>query len=193
MAKLIKFGYDSAGQLVYRNTGKLAPGNYEIRKGGVYKDGRRIGSIGQGTAKQKRKIASAEQTRRRTYLRQHPVNVSGKWRGAFKDIQKARQLAGNVLYKPKISQADIQSFAKGVKNMALYTAKVDQVTYQKIKRMDPQKLADLYNSDGKMVFEVYFDYGGVSKTSQGLVGSEQTAENARYLVSEYEKRYGVIA
>lgn len=193
MAKLIKFGYNSAGQLVYRNTGKLAPSNYEIRPGGVYKDGRRIGSIGKGTAAQRRRIENASKTRARTYLRSKPVNVSGKWRGAFKDISKARQMAGNVLYKPMVSQADINKFATGVKNMALYTASVDPVTYSKIKRMDPQKLADLYNDNGKMIFEVYFDYGGVSKTSQGLRGSQETADNARYLVSEYEKRYGALA
>lgn len=192
MAKLIKFGYNSAGQLVYRNTGKLAPSNYEIRPGGVYRDGRRIGSIGKGTAAQKRKMESARQTRQRTYLRSKPVNISGKWRGAFKDISKARQMAGNVLYKPMVSASDIHKFAEGVKNMALYTASVDPVTYSKIKRMDPKKLADLYNDNGKMIFEVYFDYGGISKTSQGLRGSNETAENARYLVDEYERRYGVL-
>lgn len=192
MAKLIKFGYNSAGQLVYRNTGKLAPSNYEIRPGGVYRDGRRIGSIGQGTAAQKRRMESARQTRERTYLRSKPVNISGKWRGAFKDISKARQMAGNVLYKPMVSASDINKFAEGVKNMALYTASVDPVTYSKIKRMDPKKLADLYNDNGKMIFEVYFDYGGISKTSQGLRGSNETAENAKYLVGEYEKRYGVL-
>lgn len=179
--------------MAYRSTGKLAQGGgYTVRDNRVYQDGRLKGYVGQGTATQRRKAESALQTRERTSFRQQRVEVSDKGRVTFKNIKEVRERAGNVLYRPKVSALEADAFGKGVKGMALTSAGVDNDAYRKIQKMDNRKLKEMYDSGGKMIFEVYFDYGGISKTKKGIVGGEQTAENARFLIQEYERRYGVI-
>lgn len=190
---MIKFIWNSEGQLAYRSTGKLAQqGGYTVRGNRVYQDGRLKGYVAEGTKAQQAKAESAAQYRARTSLKRVKVEVSDKGRVTFKNIDEVRKRAGNVLYRPRATAAEISKFGENVRNMALNSAGVDNETYLKIQRMDDRKLKEMYDSGGKMIFEVYFDYGGISKTEKGLVGGTQTAENARFLVEEYERRYGVI-
>jgi len=58
MPKFTKFSLTPFGELVYRNTGRIAPTAYEIRNKTVYNKGRKIGVIGKGTIAQQRKIAA---------------------------------------------------------------------------------------------------------------------------------------
>lgn len=192
MAKLTKFSYNSAGQLAYRNTGALAPADYTVRGSTVYgRDGRRIGTVGKGTAAQRAKVERAARNRR-AFKKGESVKYGGRMRPVFKNIEAARKAAGGVLYKPVVGPTDAARFKKGVENMAFLSYKDDPETYRKIKAMDASKLSEMYNSGSKAVFEVYFDYGDVGRSSMGTTGGRQTAENARYLVAEYEKRYGAI-
>ena len=123
------------------------------------------------------------------------VDMQHPGRRVIQNIAKEREMASRLIFKPTTQgefNLDPAVFGKGVKMMALYIAERDSETYRKIQRMDNQKLAALYAENGKMIFEVYFEYGGISQTKQAAKGGERTAENARYLVSEYEKRYGVL-
>ena len=86
---------------------------------------------------------------------------------------------------------DKRAFGKGVRNMAAYSAKYDTTLVDKINRMTDENLATLYQ-ENEIVFEVYFDYGGVQSTEKGMVSSRQTADNAQYLVDKYEERFGPI-
>lgn len=63
MPKFTKFSLSPFGELVYRNTGRIAPTAYEIRNKTVYNRGRKIGTIGKGTNAQQRLVATAAYNR----------------------------------------------------------------------------------------------------------------------------------
>ena len=65
MPKLTKFAIAPSGVLVYRSSGRKVPDRYgyEIRNKNVYKNGRRIGTIGKGTSKEQKIINAADNRR----------------------------------------------------------------------------------------------------------------------------------
>lgn len=200
MAKFTKFGLDNNGILVYRSTGAAVPeklrAGYSIRGNTVYgSDGRKIGNVGKGTAAEQRKIrkTAAARTRRLSKTpKKIPSGRTQKTRFSFKNIRTARQLAVNQpLRRPPMSADDKRAFGKGVRNMAAYSARYDTALVDKINRMTDENLAQLYQ-ENEIVFEVYFDYGGIQSTEKGMVSSKQTADNAQYLVDKYEERFGPI-
>lgn len=200
MAKFTKFGFDNNGILVYRSTGAAVPerlrAGYTIRGNTVYgSDGRKIGNVGKGTAAEQRRIriASSSRSRRLTKVpKKIPSGRTQKTRFSFKNVRTARQLAVNQpLQRPPMSAADKKAFGKGVRNMAAYSARHDYAVVDKINRMTDENLAILYQ-ENEIVFEVYFDYGGISSTEKGMISNRQTADNAQYLIDKYEERFGPI-
>ena len=190
MVSFTRFGWNQYGELVYRNTGKAAPSSYTVKGSTVYRaDGRKIGQIGKGTAPQQRIMRKAA-----TAGGRKQTQTPGRF--TFENIRKARkqavQTVGKVqLVKPLPSANQIKNFGKSVKNMALLTVEQNPILQQKISKMDDAKLMQLYQ-DNEMIFDVYFDYGGVKDTSEGRRGNKETMKNAQALIDTYEAKYGVI-
>lgn len=189
MAKFTQFGWNQYGELVYRNTGKLAPSDYYVKGNTVYKGTRKQGQIGKGTAPQQRIMRKAA-----TAGGRKQTQTPGRF--TFENIRKARkqavQTVGKVqLVKPLPSANEIKNFGKSVKNMALLTVEQDPILQQKITKMDDAKLMQLYQ-ENEIIFDVYFDYGGVKDTQQGRSGNKETAKNSQALIDTYEAKYGTI-
>ena len=189
MANFTQFGWNQYGELVYRNTGRAAPSNYYVKGNTVYKDGRKQGQIGKGTKKQQQTI-----TRAATAGGKKAAPIQGRY--SFDNIRKARakavQTVGKVqLVRPPPTNNQIKNFGKSVKNMALLSVKEDPTLQAKINAMDNDKLMQLYQ-ENEIIFDVYFDYGGVKDTQQGRSGNKETAKNAQALIDTYEAKYGVI-
>ena len=208
MAKFTKFGLSSSGELVYRSSGRLAPSSYTVRGSTVYgKDGRKVGQIGKGTAKEQRTIRNAS-TRRREgsralYKAPHKVATvkgKGKIREVFEDINKARRQARrrNVQgpVRPTSMMFDSSQMAnleKSVKSMAKLSAGDDWYLREKIDGMTKENLTMLYNDpNGELVFEVYFDYGSIGSGKKGLTPTDESKKNAKLLVDAYERKFGKI-
>lgn len=207
MAKFVKFGLTSSGELVYRKTGKLAPSDYSVRGSTVYgRDGRKVGQIGKGTKTEQTRIRRA-QTRRRQgpnplYKTPHKVSTvkgSGKIKQVFDDISKARRRAkqGYKLQGPvplnRYDSDQMRKLGESVRSMGMLSAGNDRQLREKINAMSDENLTLLYNDmNGELVFEVYFDYGSISKNSKGLSATEDSKKNARVLVDAYERKFGVI-
>ena len=208
MAKFVKFGLTSSGELVYRSTGKLAPSDYTVRGSTVYgRNGRKIGQIGKGTKTEQTKIRRA-QTRRRqgpNPLYKSPRRIetlqgSGKIRQVFDDIKKARRrvkyqqsrLQGPVPMN-RYDSTQMQKLGESVRSMGKLSAGNDRELREKINAMTDENLTMLYNDlNGELVFEVYFDYGSISANKKGVSATEESKKNARVLVDAYERKYGEI-
>lgn len=203
MAKFTKFGLSNTGELVYRSSGKLAPSSYTVRGSTVYgKDGRKVGQIGKGTKKEQATIRRASTRRREGAkpLYKAPKRVGErKIRQVFEDIRKARSRAKRNIQGPVRPQSmifDSKAMAdleKSVKSMAKMSAGNDYLLKQKINAMTKENLTMLYNDpNGELIFEVYFDYGGIANTSKGLQPTEESKKNAKLLVDAYERKFGPI-
>lgn len=208
MAKFVKFGMTSSGELVYRSTGKLAPSDYTVRGSTVYgRNGRKIGQIGKGTRAEQTKIRRA-QTRRRqgpnplykSPRRIETIQGSGKIKQVFDDIKKARRrvkyqqsrLQGPVPIN-RYDAGQMQKLGESVRSMGKLSAGNDRELREKINAMTDENLTMLYNDlNGELVFEVYFDYGSISSTKKGVSATEESKKNARLLVDTYERKYGEI-
>jgi hypothetical protein len=191
MTKFTKFSWNQYGELVYRNTGRAAPAAYTVKGSSVYgKDGRRIGFIGKGTAAQQAKIRKAATAGGRS-----AAAVKGRF--SFNNIRKARERAlkttGELkLVTPTPTKAEIKNFGRSVRNMAALSIKENPALYEKIKNMKDSELMTLFR-ENKMIFDVYFDYGGVTVNNDGSVsGDANTAKNAQALITAYEERFGPI-
>ena len=189
MAKFTQFGWNQYGELVYRNTGRLAPADYNVKGNTVYKGTRKQGQIGKGTKAQQtiiRKAATAGGSKQ--------SQIPGRF--TFENIRKARkqavQTVGKVqLVRPPPTNNQIKNFGKSVKNMTLLSIEENPALRQKIEKMDDAKLMQLYQ-ENEMIFDVYFDYGGIKDTPEGRRGNKETAKNAQALIDTYEAKYGVI-
>lgn len=190
MAKFTKFGFNQYGELVYRNTGKAAPSAYTVRGNTVYgSNGRKIGNVGKGTKAQQTTMRKAA-----TAGGRQKAPISNRY--SFNNIRKAREkalkTAGKLqLVTPAATPKQKANFGKSVRNMAKLSIGQDPALAQKINQMDDEKLWQMYQ-DNEMIFDVYFDYGGVSDTGKGRTGNRQTAANAQALIDSYEARYGSL-
>ena len=189
MVSFTRFGWNQYGQLVYRNTGRAAPAEYYVKGSTVYKGTRKVGQIGKGTAAQQKIMRKAA-----TAGGRKQSQIPGRF--TFENVRKARkqavQTVGRIqLQKPPRTANEIRNFGKSVKNMALLSVKEDPMLQAKINAMDNDKLMQLYD-ENEMIFDVYFDYGGVKDTQQGRSGNKETAKNAQALIDTYEAKYGKI-
>ena len=190
MSKFRLFGFNQYGELVYRKTGRAAPSSYTVRGNTVYgKDGRKIGNVGKGTKAQQSTMRKAA-----TAGGRQKAPISNRY--SFNNIRKAREkalkTAGKLqLVTPAATPKQKANFGKSVRNMAKLSIGQDPALAQKINQMDDEKLWQMYQ-DNEMIFDVYFDYGGVSDTGKGRTGNKQTAANAQALINSYEARYGSL-
>lgn len=189
MASFTRFGWNQYGQLVYRNTGRAAPSEYYVKGSTVYKGTRKVGQIGKGTKAQQETMRIAA-----TAGGRKAAPIQGRF--TFENIKKARQKAvqtvGRVqLVRPPPTKDAVKNFGKSVKNMALLSIEQNPSLRAKINAMDNDKLMQLY-TENEMIFDVYFDYGGVKETAEGKRGDQNTAKNAQALIDVYEERFGTI-
>lgn len=189
MAKYTLFGWNQYGELAYRKTGQTVSKNYTVRGNTVYgEDGRKVGTVGKGTAAQQRRIRNAASSGGRKAAR-----TPGRF--SFRNISKARRKAlrtpGVKLVTPMPTKDEIRNFGRSVKNMALYSQETDPTITQKIRAMKDENIMTLYREQ-EMIFDVYFDYGGIKDDPTGRRGSRETAKNAQALIDTYEQRFGAI-
>lgn len=179
--------------MVYRNTGKVAPETYTVRGQTVYgADGRRVGTLGKGTSKQQQTMTSAAESRIRKAVKGYTAP------NAITPMQQLKRIRRLGLGRRRAdaearSPSQVRTFGKGVRSMALLSAKDDPRVYEKIRRMEDSKLQQLYD-ENKIVFETYFKYSDVRTVEgKGIYGGPETASNAWQLVRIYEERFGTIA
>lgn len=100
------------------------------------------------------------------------------------------------------SEADIQAagemsrgeaLKEGILGMADVSLMPDSVV-DKLKAMDPKKLDALYQQND-IIFEVYFDYGGIDRGEDGAnhVDKAKKLSDANFLLEQYERSFGRIA
>lgn len=190
MSKFRLFGFNQYGELVYRKTGRAAPSSYTVRGNTVYgKDGRKIGNVGKGTKTQQQTMRKAATAGGRSKA---PISNRYSFNNIRKAREKALKTAGKLhLVTPAATPKQKANFGKSVRNMAKLSIGQDPTLAQKINQMDDEKLWQMYQ-DNEMIFDVYFDYGGVSDTGKGRTGNRQTAANAQALIDSYEARYGSL-
>ena len=87
MPKAIKFGIAKSGTLVYRSSGNAYRGEYTLKESSngritVYgKDGRKIGTVGKGTAKEQKLIADKD---RRNFSKRKKANLERRKKADLK-------------------------------------------------------------------------------------------------------------
>lgn len=90
-----------------------------------------------------------------------------------------------------------ENLKSGIMGMAVRAGFEDgDPTYQKLTKMDPDKLYDLY-SKNELIFDVAFNYGGANQdtdmdTRKGMYVIPGKKKDLEFLVEQYEKAYGVI-
>ena len=164
MATLTKFTISPSGDLVYKNTGKLAPEGYTFRKNTVYgKNGRRVGTLSRNLTKtQAERIARAEQSRQRRTGRAAPKQASqGRPRKPSQKAKAASQKYGENWDEfedtefPQPEEAVIEEFAQRVRDCALSVAPA--ALQKKIQALTSAAIWKAYQQD-EYVFEVFFQY-----------------------------------
>lgn len=83
---------------------------------------------------------------------------------------------------------DGQNLKDGVTAMGT-RLNVDDATMKRLSEMDQQTLADMYNSN-EMVFEVYFNYGGLQKTAEGEwsdYSQGQKQKDVQFFIEQYNR------
>lgn len=94
-----------------------------------------------------------------------------------------------------LSGADFErgdNLKDGILGLAKKSNRVDDETYAKLNRMDPEKLDVMYQQN-KFVFDVYFNYSDVSTDETGaLVYGPSKASDIDFLIEQYERAYGAL-
>lgn len=109
----------------------------------------------------------------------------------------ARQRQTRLIESDAVIESGVKSrgeaLKEGIKGM-LDRAIIPEEIADKIKAMDAAKLDALYQQND-LIFEVYFDYGGIEKDEDGTyrVDRQKKIRDAQFLVSQYEKTFGKIA
>ena len=82
---------------------------------------------------------------------------------------------------------------EGILGMADVSLMPDSVV-DKLKAMDPAKLDALYQNND-IIFEVYFDYGGIEKGDNGanIVNTGKKLSDAEFLIEQYERTFGALS
>ena len=82
-----------------------------------------------------------------------------------------------------------EALKQGILGMADRSLIPDSV-YAKLERMDPAKLDALYQNND-IIFEVYFDYGGIEKDEGAYhVDTTKKLSDTQFLIEQYERIYG---
>lgn len=86
-----------------------------------------------------------------------------------------------------------EALKEGIMGMADVALLPDKVS-AKLEAMDPTKLDALYQNND-IIFEVYFDYGGIDKGDNGanIVDKGKKLSDAQFLIDQYERTFGKIA
>lgn len=91
----------------------------------------------------------------------------------------------------KIDDDKANALYDGVQSMAIVMNAPEEIA-EKLAKMDPQKLGNLYKLNSR-IFEVYYSYTGIDfQPGFGNVASTDKWEDAEFLVHEYEKVFGEL-
>ena len=85
-----------------------------------------------------------------------------------------------------------EALKEGIMGMADVALLPDEVA-AKLEAMDPTKLDALYQNND-IIFEVYFDYGGIDKGDNGanIVDKGKKLSDAQFLIDQYERTFGIL-
>lgn len=85
-----------------------------------------------------------------------------------------------------------EALKEGIMGMADVALLPDEVA-AKLEAMDPTKLDALYQNND-IIFEVYFDYGGIDKGDNGanIVDKGKKLSDAQFLIDQYERTFGAL-
>lgn len=85
-----------------------------------------------------------------------------------------------------------EALKEGIMGMADVALLPDELA-AKLEAMDPTKLDALYQNND-IIFEVYFDYGGIDKGDNGanIVDKGKKLSDAQFLIDQYERTFGVL-
>ena len=91
----------------------------------------------------------------------------------------------------KIDDDKANALYEGVQSMAIVMNAPEEIA-EKLAKMDPQKLGNLYKLNSR-IFEVYYSYTGIDfQPGFGNVASTDKWEDAEFLINEYEKVFGEL-
>jgi hypothetical protein len=136
------------------------------------------------------------------YMRKVAVAGPGKQRFALKNRTRARMAARalttkalNDVTRSKMQMAELgetsESLHKGLLGMVTRVQPPQEVA-DKIAKMDPAKLADMY-ARNKAVFEVFYSYEGINYVpGYGYMVDDSKLEDFDLLIESYERLYGSI-
>ena len=85
-----------------------------------------------------------------------------------------------------------EALKEGILGMADVALLPDEIA-AKLDAMDPTKLDALYQNND-IIFEVYFDYGGIDKGENGanIVNKGKKLSDAQFLIDQYERTFGAL-
>lgn len=145
-------------------------------------------------------ITRAKAERAARYTSQTYSDIA-KGRYALQNVERVkRQARGRTSYDTTHggvdwADGDFQegsNLKSGIMGMASKAAEhLSDEDMAKLNAMDEQALSALYQNN-KMVFEVAFNYGGVSRTSHGDVVDASKGDDMRFLIQQYERNFGKI-
>ena len=218
MVKYQKFTLADSGVLVYRSSGKMYRGVYTIRTSGktttVYgADGRKIGTIGKPTAKEKKKIDEVDKRNRKTRLKVSEKKLDAKAKLDWKFVQRAPTYQNYVVaqestrmiprkswkafqisYTEQSKMNYARALSEAVKSGKLNAKKADILFKQYSRIADELKGAKDKERDsklGKMWHSInkYFDEIGFKYTIEVAKEVKENLTNEEYeaiLLGDYE-------
>lgn len=125
-------------------------------------------------------------------LRQSLANPEIARKAAKAATTRAMNRGWTVAGKPPIYTGDdARALKKGVTGMATRIDPGDKVLKSKLDAMDEDKLAILYQNN-KFVFEVYFQYEGITREGDKYIPDQSKKKDAQFLIDEYERAFGEL-
>ncbi len=113
---------------------------------------------------------------------------------AYKELTKAAAQGENTKIIRGIRQlySDAKTDGQALHDSILGMADRVGVTteqYNKLANMDPEILAQMYNSND-LTFEVFFNYEGINKVNGTYIVSDEKREDVDWFIREYERIAG---
>ena len=116
---------------------------------------------------------------------------------AYKELTKAAAQGENTKIIRGIRQmySDAKTDGQALHDSILGMADRVSVTteqYNKLNNMDPEILAQMFNSNN-LTFEVFFNYEGINKVNGTYIVSEEKREDVDWFIREYERIAGPMS
>ena len=153
------------------------------------------GSLIKGASRSGKKKQGKAYTLRNTTKARVKIGVTGsRAQLAYKDLAKAAAQGENTKIIRGIRQmySDAKTDGEALRDSILAMADRVGVTseqYAKLSNMDPELLAQMYNSND-LTFEVFFNYEGINKVNGTYIVSDEKRQDVDWFINEYERVAG---